>query len=36
MNEKLTLRKMASHLKTICIHKHWVLYYTTMCGIPFR
>lgn len=33
---KFTFKKMLLHLKTILIHKWWVLYYAIMCGIPWQ
>lgn len=31
---KITLSKIWIHLKTICKHKFWVMYYCFKCGIP--
>lgn len=33
---KITLGKIWIHLKTICKHKFWVMYYCFKCGIPWQ
>lgn len=33
---KITLSKIWIHLKTICKHKFWVMYYCFKCGIPWQ
>lgn len=33
---KITIRKTLGHLKTICIHKYWVMHYCFMCGLYWQ
>ena len=34
--EKIKLKNVIGHLKTVCTHKYWVFHYCRICGIPWR